>query len=64
MPNQIMKSEMLRVINEVEFYREKFGKIICDTPSIGLEILHLFIIDLLGNNTACAKIFKNKAEYE
>jgi hypothetical protein len=29
---------------------------------IGLEIMHLFIIDLLGRDTATAKIFKQKTE--
>jgi hypothetical protein len=35
-----------------------------DEHSIGLEIMHLFVIDLLGRDTACAKIFLNKAENE
>ena len=64
MPNQIMKSEMMTVIDAVEDYRVQIGKIKCDVPSIGLEILHLFVMDLLGRDTACAKIFKNKAENE
>jgi hypothetical protein len=35
-----------------------------DEHSIGLEIMHLFVIDILGRDTACAKIFLNKAENE
>lgn len=31
---------------------------------IGLEILHLFILDILGRNTPAAKIFSSKSEEE
>jgi hypothetical protein len=31
---------------------------------VGLEIIHLFIIDLLGRDTATAKIFKQKTEVD
>jgi hypothetical protein len=29
---------------------------------VGLEILHLFIVDLLGRDTATAKIFRSKTD--
>jgi hypothetical protein len=31
---------------------------------IGLELLHTFILDLLGRNTPVAKIFETKSEEE
>jgi hypothetical protein len=30
----------------------------------GLELLHLFLLDLLGRNTAAAKIFQTKSKEE
>jgi hypothetical protein len=59
-----MKEEMLSVISQVEKYRERYRVERSDTHSIGLEILHSFVIDLLGKDTTCARIFENKAENE
>ncbi len=59
-----MKEEIFSVISQVEKYRERYRNERSDSHSIGLEILHLFVIDLLGKDTTCAKIFQNKAENE
>jgi hypothetical protein len=45
--------------------RQKLEKLSVATDSqIGLEILHMFVLDLLGRDTAAAKIFKTKSSAE
>jgi hypothetical protein len=53
------------VSNEIESVEAEAAKIIEALPNYsvqhaGLEILHLFMVDLLGRNTMAAKIFKEK----
>ena len=44
---------------------EKIAKLRTATDEhIGLEIIHLFVIDLLGRNTPAAQIFRYKTEEE
>ena len=44
---------------------EKIAKLRTATDDhIGLEIIHLFVLDLLGRDTPAAKIFRYKSEEE
>jgi hypothetical protein len=60
--DELIKSEMMLVRAETE---AKYNKLrLAGDVQIGMEILHLFILDLLGRNTAIAKIFLTKSENE
>ena len=55
-----------RIASEITFVqkesKQKIEKLRFATDShIGLEILHLFILDMLGRDTAVARIFQSKA---
>jgi hypothetical protein len=54
---------------EMKFVRQesqqKLEKLLVATDSqIGLELLHMFVLDLLGRDTAAAKIFMTKSSVE
>ena len=56
---------MLRA--EIKFVREESKKRIeklklAEDDHIGLEIMHLFVLDVLGRETAVARIFESKAD--
>eukprot|EP01038_Epipyxis_sp_PR26KG_P009221 gene9221-12434_t len=60
-------SAMDRIKNEMRTVRNKASKCasklrLATDSHIGLELLHLFIIDLLGRETPAARIFETKAE--
>jgi hypothetical protein len=58
----LLKAELLAVQNESE---KKFQKLrFAHDTHIGLELLHTFVLDLLGRNTPVAKIFRTKSEEE
>jgi hypothetical protein len=45
--------------------QQKLEKLLVATDSqIGLELLHMFVLDLLGRDTAAAKIFLTKSSIE
>ena len=51
---------------EIKFVQEESKKKIeklrsADDDHIGLEIMHLFVLDVLGRETKCARIFESKA---
>lgn len=59
---ELIKKEINYVLNET---KEKQKKLRFATDiQIGLEILHLFVLDLLGRHTPAAKIFLQKTETE
>jgi hypothetical protein len=58
----LIKTELSNVRSESEKKIQKL-KVAHDTH-IGLELLHTFILDLLGRNTPVAKIFETKSEEE
>jgi hypothetical protein len=56
----LLKAELLAVRNESE---KKYLKLkYAHDTHIGLELLHTFVLDLLGRNTPVAKIFRTKSE--
>jgi hypothetical protein len=59
---ELIKTELSCVRSESEKKIQKL-KLAHDTH-IGLELLHAFILDLLGRNTPVAKIFGTKSEEE
>ena len=57
-----IKEQLHFVAKESESRR---GKLLGASDShAGLEILHLFVVDVLGRETPAAKIFKSKSEEE
>jgi hypothetical protein len=60
--SDLIKKE-IRKVHEIT--EEKYQKLKLATDvQIGLEILHLFLMDLLGRTTPAAKIFAAKSENE
>jgi hypothetical protein len=60
--SDLIKKE-IRIVHEMT--EEKYRKLKLATDvQIGLEILHLFLMDLLGRTTPAAKIFAAKSENE
>jgi hypothetical protein len=58
----LIKEELLAVRTDSQ---NKFQKLrFAEDMHIGLELLHLFILDLLGRNSRVAKIFVTKSEQE
>ena len=57
---EIIRKELLFVEHETALKAEKL-RIATDVHT-GLELLHLFIMDLLGRSTPAARIFQTKAE--
>lgn len=58
----LIKAELVQVRTESE---RKYQKLkIAHNTHIGLELLHLFVLDLLGRTTPVAKIFRTKTEEE
>lgn len=58
----LIKSEILSVQSESERLYDKLR--FAHDMHIGLELLHLFILDLLGRRSPVAKIFITKSEEE
>jgi hypothetical protein len=57
-----LRKEMKFVHQETQ---QKLEKLVVATDSqIGLELLHMFVLDLLGRNTPAAKIFLTKSSAE
>jgi hypothetical protein len=56
----LIKRELASIRSETISRYEKLR--VCSDSHIGLEILHLFILDILGRNTPVAKIFLSKSE--
>jgi hypothetical protein len=57
-----LRKEMKFVRRETQ---QKLEKLLVATDSqIGLELLHMFVLDLLGRDTAAAKIFLTKSSIE
>lgn len=58
-----LKKEMKFVQNETKIKLEKLRT--AEDSQIGLEMLHLFVLDILGRDTPAAKIFlvKSLVEY-
>lgn len=54
----LLRKEVALVREEAEKKAEKLGW--ADDDHIGLELLHLFVLDLLGRDTNAAKIFNSK----
>jgi hypothetical protein len=59
-PSTVIQTEFRHVCLETKKHIDKLST----APAVeaGLEILHLFILDLLGRDTAVAKIFLSKSE--
>lgn len=58
----VIQQEMYAVCRETE---EKLSKMTLESDDqVGLEMLHMFMLDLLGRNSCAAKIFMMKADEE
>ena len=57
---EVIKSELEYVQRESHVKHEKLR--LATDQQVGLEILHLFVLDLLGRDTPVAKIFLSKSE--
>lgn len=62
-PREIVKNEIVQVQREAH---EKYDKLkLASDSHVGLELLHVFVLDLLGRETPAAKIFvlKSSADF-
>jgi hypothetical protein len=59
---KILQNELIFVENETKVKVKKFKHI--DEKYVGLEMLHIFIIDLLGHDSIAAKIFITKSDID
>jgi hypothetical protein len=57
-----LKNEMKFVRREAQHKLEKL--VVATDSQIGLELLHMLVLDLLGRNTPAAKIFATKSSAE
>ncbi len=63
------KNSLTEIVKELDYVKKEcayFTEKLADATDvhIGLELIHLFILDLLGRTTPAAKIFLNKASSE
>jgi len=63
---QPASQSIFNVIEDVKVQSKQVYEKLKDEPDcqIGLDLLHLFLVDILGRDTASAKIFQNKANYD
>lgn len=57
-----LRNEMKFVQRETKSKLEKL--LVAPDSQIGLELLHLFVLDILGRDTPAAKIFMTKSSVE
>lgn len=57
-----LRKEMKLVLKETKQKLEKL--LVASDSQIGLELLHMFVLDILGRDTPAAKIFMSKSSVE